>query len=183
VGVANRRRTDKGDLHETLGACLPNAPDAVPTQPKELLQLQWITPRQQSHFNAYNWKLTAKSYLIVVVYPHCISSCITWDDLLTLLQWTSLIHSLKNFYNASSSPLLLRGAPDSSTVKKNSFKTTIEWTERQAGLQSGTTLATDSLYLTCLTIPCHNHTRSHFSCHSRKLTYYPVPNSWNCKAA
>jgi|SRR6218665_183856 len=36
------------------------------------------------------------------------------------------IHSFKNFYSASSSPLLLRGAPISSTFKKNSFKTTIE---------------------------------------------------------
>ena len=38
----------------------------------------------------------------------------------------SFIHSFKNSYSATSSPLLLRGAPDSSTVKKNSFKTTIE---------------------------------------------------------
>ena len=34
-----------------------------------------------------------------------------------------LIHSLIHFYNSSSSPLLLRGAPTKSTVKKESFKT------------------------------------------------------------
>jgi len=35
-------------------------------------------------------------------------------------------HSFKNLYSASSSPLLFRGASDSSMVKKNSFKTIIE---------------------------------------------------------
>src|SRR6218665_26412 len=35
----------------------------------------------------------------------------------------SFIHSFKNFHSASSSSLLLRGSPDSSTVKTNSFKT------------------------------------------------------------
>jgi len=32
------------------------------------------------------------------------------------------IHSFKNFYSISSSSLLLRGAPDSSMVKKNSLR-------------------------------------------------------------
>ena len=36
------------------------------------------------------------------------------------------IHSFKNFYSASLSPLLLRGAPDSSRVKKNSCKTILK---------------------------------------------------------
>ena len=39
---------------------------------------------------------------------------------------TSSIHSFINFYSTSSRPLLLRGSPNSSTVKKNSFKTKIE---------------------------------------------------------
>src|SRR6218665_1858463 len=38
----------------------------------------------------------------------------------------SVIHSFKNFSSTSSSPLLLRGAPNSSTVKNKSFKMIIE---------------------------------------------------------
>src|SRR6218665_3805311 len=41
------------------------------------------------------------------------------------------IHSFKNLYSASSSPLLLRGATDSSKVKKNSFKTMIECVQKR----------------------------------------------------
>src|SRR6218665_2362243 len=41
------------------------------------------------------------------------------------------IRTFKNFYSASSSPLLLGGAPDYSTAKKNSFKTTIECVGRR----------------------------------------------------
>jgi len=41
----------------------------------------------------------------------------------TSLSRHSFIHSLiQAFHSASSSPLLLRGAPDFSTVKENSFK-------------------------------------------------------------
>src|SRR6218665_1660906 len=41
--------------------------------------------------------------------------------MLLVLVFLFFIHSFKNFYSTSSSPLLLRGAPDSSSVKKNSF--------------------------------------------------------------
>src|SRR6218665_3658522 len=39
----------------------------------------------------------------------------------------SVIHSFENFSSTSSSPLLLRAAPNSSTVKNKSFKMIIEY--------------------------------------------------------
>ena len=60
-------------------------------------------------------------------YVSCRRKCVCRPMYLRLLgKNMAFIHSLRNFYSTSSSPLLLRGAPGSSTVKKNSFKTTIE---------------------------------------------------------
>ena len=43
----------------------------------------------------------------------------TYLTLILVHVYDTFIHSLKNLYSASSSPLLLRGAPDSSTVEKS----------------------------------------------------------------
>src|SRR6218665_2301918 len=84
----------------------------------ELLSIDGAYP--QEHSNSFHNEIT-----------ELLSDMLNISSVLTGAKLHPFIHLFKNFYSASSSPLLLRD-PDSSTVKKNSFKTTIECIEKRS---------------------------------------------------
>src|SRR6218665_1568174 len=82
--------------------------------------VQWaIVPRNLYYRNGYSWLNCAPILHLNIDGAPKLKECFY------IQYWLEFIHSFKDLYSTSSRKLL-RGAPDSSTVKKNSFQLIIE---------------------------------------------------------